>query len=262
MKLLDAATVTTGTGDWTRGYDADSRGCGDVTVYLQECDPAVTADIVGDSDDLVAAQGCSYKVRPFGIVATLTRSTLMAKPDDETWLAQALRDAAEIPVSRGLLVRQGTGDVWLGSPDVQQVPAPTALTDKTAVRKAISDARALYFRRVFGLGDPILHVNPGNALEMRDAGVIQIDPVTGDDRTIWGDVVVISQGYYDIPGLTAVPSAFWTAPIEITLSEVKPEEVVQFVQGNKTMHQVTMLAQIDTPPCAMVRVGPAPTVAP
>lgn len=261
MKLLDAAEVETREGqDWTHGWDSDTRGCGGVTVWLSECDPDVVADVVGDSSDLLGDADCGYRVIPFGIVATLARNTRNAREDDTEWLSRALREGSEIPVARGLLLRQGRGstlgDTWIGNPDVQEIPAPT-MTDAAAVRAAVTDARAMFFRKTFAL-DPILHVNPENALDLKAAGVIQIDPVTGDDRTVWGDPVVISQGYYDIPGLTAVPPAFFTGPIKITLSAVNQEDVVLAWRANKSLQEVTRLAAIDTPPCAMVRIGPAP----
>lgn len=257
MKLLDAAEVKTGTGDWTRGWDSEERGCGNVVVYLQHCDTAVAADVVGDSNDLDHTDtDCGYRVIPFGIVAALVRNTRAGQEDDGDWLRKALREAAEIPVSRGLLLQQADGDTWIGNASVDEVPAPT-LTDKAAVQKAVTDSRALFFSKTFAL-EPILHVNPGAALALKDAGVITLDPVTGDDRTAWGDKVVISEGYNDIPDLTAVPIAFWTGPITITLSEVNEEDLVRTTLQNKVMHQATLVAAIDAAPCAMVRIGAAP----
>lgn len=260
MKLLDAAEVKTGTGDWTRGWDSEERGCGNVVVYLQNCE-AEFADVVGDSADLDHTDtDCGYRVIPFGIVATLVRAVRASQSDDADWLKKALREAAEIPVARGLLIQQAEGDTWIGNAAVDQVPAP-ALTDLPAVRKAVSDARAAFFGKTFGLV-PILHVTPNSAIALRDAGVIALDPTSGDYETVWDDPVVISEGYYDIPGLTAVPIAFWTGPIQITLSEVADEDIVRAVRQNKEMFQATMIAAIDTAPCAMVRIGAAPAVAP
>jgi hypothetical protein len=264
VKLLDAAEVEwkpRDAGGWTRGWDGDSRACGTIHVYLSECDPDVTADVIGDQateDD--PSEDCGYRVVPFGIVASMVRSTRMAKDDDAQWLADALKASAEIPVSRGLLVRQGMGtalgDTWLGNPQVDSVPAPT-LTDANAVADAVSAARRIFFEKTIGI-QPILHVNPANAIMLKKAGVVELDPANGQDRTAWGDPVVISEGYYDIPDLSAVPAAFWTGPIKITLSEVNEEEVAQAVRQNRRMNQVTMIAAIDTLPCAMVRIGAAP----
>lgn len=259
MKLLDAATVTTGTGNWTRGWDGDSRACAGVSVYLSECDPAVTQNVIGDSDSDDVVEACGYRVIPFAVHATLKRSTRNELPDDGTWLAQALRDSAELPVARGLLVRQGTvGDTWLGNPSIEGIASPA--TDAAATAAAVSEARKRFFAKTIGL-EPLLHVSPDGALRLRNAGVLQLDPVTGDDRTVWGDAVVISPGYYDVPGMTATPLAWYTGPIEITLSQVSEEEIMRFLRGNQVMHQVTMIVAIDTMPCAIVRVGPAPTPA-
>jgi hypothetical protein len=256
VKLLDAAEVKPGTGDWTRGWDTEQRGCGGLSIFLSECDPEVTADVVGDAENLDADENCGYRVIPFGFVATMVRNTRAARDDDEQWLANTLRDNAEIPVSRGLLVRQGIADTWIGNPDVDEVPAP-APGDNDALATAITDARRLFFGKTFGL-QPILHTNPTSAIRLRKAGVIELDPANGEDRTPWGDPVVISAGYYDIPGLSPVPPAFFTGPIEITLSDVNAEDIVRSVRRNKVMYQTTMMAAIDTAPCAMVRIGAAP----
>ena len=271
MKLLDAAEVKTGTGNWTRGWDGDSRACSGLSVYLSECDPDATSDVIGEEDAEETDEECGYRVIPFGIVAQFRRSTRNARDDDAAWLARSLREGAEVPVARGLLVRQGMGlsqtaaagggviatDVWLGSPNVESIPAP-ALTDNVAVADAIADGRALFFQRTLGI-QPILHVNPGMAIRLKNAGVVELDPDNGEDRTAWGDPVVISEGYSDIPGMTASPIAFWTGPIEITLSDVNQEEIIRATRQNKLVHQVTMLAAIDTPPCAIVLIGDAPT---
>jgi hypothetical protein len=260
VRLLDAAEVLPrGSGDgWAGGWDGDSRVCSGIHVYLSECDPEVTADIIGTDDFLDA--DCGYRVIPFGVVAELDRKTISARDDDEEWLRKALKESAEIPVARGLLVRQGwgsaLGDTWLGNSNAYQVTAPT-LTDGVALGDAISDGRAEFFRRTIGIR-PILHVNPDYALVLSRAQVIAIDPVTGDILTAWGDPVVISEGYYDIPGMTATPSAFWTGPITITLSDVNKEEVIRQTRMNRERFQVTMLAAIDTAPCAIVRIGAAP----
>jgi hypothetical protein len=259
VKMLDAAEVQTkASGGWERGWDGDTRPCGGMHVYLSDCDPAVNSDVIGVEG--TNPDHCAYRVVPFGIVADMTRSTRMAQEDDAQWLARALNEAAEIPVSRGLLVRQGMGsalgDTWLGNVLVEEVAAPD-LTDANATAATISEGRRIFFQKTLGL-QPILHVNPTNAVALRKAGVVELDPQNGEDRTVWGDTVVISEGYYDIPDLTAVPVAFWTGPIKVTKSEVATEDVVRAIRQNLSMNQVTMVAAIDTLPCAMVRIGAAP----
>lgn len=260
MKLLDAAEVLPrGTGEgWARGWDGDPRVCSGVHVYLSECDPAATADIIGT--DTFEDTSCAYRVIPFGIVAELDRKTMAARPDDAEWLRKALQESAEIPVARGLVVRQGwgsaLGDTWIGNASATQITAP-ALTDLPAVAAAVSAGRKAFFAKTFGI-KPILHINPEHATVLKNSGVIQLDPTNDLTETIWEDPVVISEGYYDITGMTATPMAFWTGPIKVTLSDVNKEEVIHATRRNRERYQVTMIAAIDTSPCAIVRIGAAP----
>jgi hypothetical protein len=232
--------------------------CSGIHVYLSECEPGVTADVIG-TDEFIETD-CGYRVIPFGIIAELDRKTIMARPDDADWLRTALRASQEIPISRGLLVRQGMGaalgDTWLGNPNATSVPAPV-LTDANATAAAVSEGRRIFFSKTIGIR-PVLHVNPSNAVALKKAGVVELDPVNGEDRTAWGDPVVISEGYYDIPDLTATPAAFWTGPLSITVSDVNAEEAIHAARRNRERYQVSMLAAIDTPPCAMVLIGDAP----
>jgi hypothetical protein len=260
VKLLDAAEVLPrGTGDgWSRGWDGDARVCSGVHVYLSECDPDATADVFGTEADI--EYDCGYRVIPFGIVAELDRKTIASRNDDEDWLRAALKESSEIGVARGLILRQGwgsaLGDTWIGNPSAEEIPAPT-LTDLPAVAAAISAGRKAFFAKTFGI-QPILHVNPEHITVLKNAGVIQLDPVNDLTETVWEDPVVVSEGYYDIDGMTATPLAFWTGPIKITLSDVNKEEIIAATRQNRLRYQVSLLAAIDTPPCAIVRIGAAP----
>jgi hypothetical protein len=261
VKLLDAAEVETReTNGWERGWDGDPRGCGGVSVYIQDpCEPTAS-DVIGSEADEATADMCAYRVIPFGFIAEMRRGVQMSRNDDEQWLADALKLGSELPVARGLLVQMGTdpriSDTWIGNDQSSEVAAP-AVTDATAVAASVAEARSIFFQKTIGL-QPILHVNPGVAIVLKKAGVVELDPVNGEDRTAWGDRVVISEGYGDIDGLTPVPLAFFTGPLKITLSPVNQEDVVNAVRQNRKMYQVSRVAAIDTLPCAIVRIGAAP----
>jgi hypothetical protein len=269
VKLLDAAEVKPGTGNWEQGWDGDPRGCGGVSVYISDpCDPDAGQDVIGSAADAdgrnpASVDDCSYRVVPFGFVAEMVRSTRMSKDDDMDWLAGALKESSEIPVARGLLVQTGVAPrentTWIGNDQATEIAAP-ALTDNNAVADAVAAGRSAFFAKTIGLR-PILHVNPGRAITLKKAGVVELDPNNGDDRTAWGDPVVISEGYSDIPDLSPVPLAFWTGPLEITLGDVNREDVVKATRMNRTLLQVTRMAAIDTLPCAIVRIGAAPAPA-
>jgi hypothetical protein len=269
VKLLDAAEVKPGTGNWEQGWDGDPRGCGGITIYIAApCDPAGGQDVVGTAADAdgrnpASVDDCAYRVVPFGFVAEMIRPTRMSKDDDMDWLVKAVKEASEIPVARGLLVQTGTAPresaTWIGNDLATEIAAP-ALTDNDAIADAVAAARTAFFAKTIGL-QPILHVNPGHAVRLKKSGVVELDPANGQDRTAWGDPVVISEGYSDIPDLSPVPLAFWTGPIEITLGDVNREDLVRVHRMNRTLLQVTRMAAIDTLPCAIVRIGGAPAPA-
>ena len=260
MKLLDAAEVNTrAPGNWERGEDVDARECG-TTIWLEHCDPAAGGNVIGDRDDL-AQEVCPYYAETFGISASITRNSRMMNEDDASWLERVLKENSEIAVARSLLVRQGASDVWLGHEDVGSVANP-GLGDPVAFGDAVNAARKLYFQRA--VPPPLMHVAPGAATRLKSAGVIDVDPKSGEAYSIWGDPVVISEGYYDVDGLSNVPPVFFTAPITITMSAVNQEDTTWEARNRTNQHmlQVTRLARVETPPCAMVRVGAAPSVTP
>lgn len=262
MKLLDAAEVEIkARGGWEQGWNGDPRGCGGVSIYIQDpCEPATTSDVVGTEADENTVDQCAYRVIPFGYVAEMRRNVRMAQEDDGAWLAKALKASSEIPVARGLLVQIGVagrlGDTWIGNPEATQIAAP-ALTDQAAVGTAVGAARTAFFSKTIGV-QPILHVSSAAATALVQADVVGFSPVDGEAKTIWGDPVVISEGYDPIPGMTALPVAFFTGPVKITLSDVNEEDVIQATRLNRVMFQASQIAAIDTLPCAIVRIGPAP----
>jgi hypothetical protein len=219
--------------------------------------------VIGTEADEATDEACAYRVIPFGFIAEMRRAVRMAKDDDEDWLVGAVKESSEIPVARGLLVQLGNAprisDTWIGNAQATEIPAPV-LTDNTAVATAVADARSAFFSQTIGI-QPILHVNPGAAIVLKKAGVVELDPVNGEDRTAWGDPVVISEGYSDIPNLTPVPLAFFTGPLKITLSEINREDVVNAVRQNRKMFQVSRVVAIDTLPCGIVRIGAPPAPA-
>jgi len=252
VRLLDAATVTTGTGDWNRGKSVDDREAG-LSIYLADCDPDVTSDVIGDDGSIV----CPYRTHAFPLVATLRRNSRLEAADDPAWLKKALAEHNEMGIGMSLLVQQGLSDVYLGNPEVLEIADP-GVADMGAFIKALSDARKAFFQRSANL--PIMHVHPDVSPALRAAGVIVINPQDGQDYNAWGDPTVISEGYYDIAGCTPNPRVFFTGPISITLSDINEEEIMRAVQQNQSMIQVTQEALIDTSPRAMVRLGAAPEV--
>lgn len=244
MKLLEAATVNQGGERWTSGYNSTARECG-VQLRLTDACEEESIELVGNEDSTASA----YFVKPFSIEAQLNRGVLCERPDDKEWLEKVLENNLEYPLSRALVVQPIDGtDSWLNHADVQEVALAGATADN--YRTAVVAARKLWYESVLSLeGQPIFHVPPSIAPILVTAGVLQVDG-GGKAVTIWGEPVVIANGYE-----MGTPRAFFTGPIKIEYMKIESGEILRHVRLNSSTIVVNTLAVVDTPPCAIVRVG-------
>lgn len=233
MKLLEAAKVTYGDGEWTLGEDKTPRECS-VTVFLaQACDPDEQSVITG-------APLSSYRTGPFTVVAELEQPLRCAADDDGKWLNDALADVVERAIGKSFYHEPFEGsDTWLGGLGITVIPVTADLAVDTAL------ARKTWFQKV-AAEVPIMHVSPGSVTKLLTARIIDID--NGKLVSVWGDEVVTNDAYED-----SVP-VFFTGPIEIRLSSV--EEATGYeVRKNQAITQVTQVVVVDMAPCAIVSVG-------
>jgi hypothetical protein len=241
MRLLEAANVEESGGNWGLGWNEQDRHCG-LHVYLGDvCVPEDTStDVIGSA----ASESESYRVSPFSVSARLTRSWMCALPDDERWLGAAVLEATEMAVGRALVTEAVDGSVnWIGAPGVPAVGGTPA---------DVAVGRQRWFEANGGRGDPLLHVGIKNLPGLAKEFIVMRD--NGELVSIWGDPVVVSPGYGDLP------LAFWTGPVEIRLS---PVDVAEEFAARHNLGVVlgARFAAVNLSPCMMVRVGTVPAPA-
>lgn len=243
MRLLDAATVVNGSGRWTAGQDMDTRSCA-ISVTLEEaCDVGTSTVITGAEDP------DKYTVRAFGINALLPRSVGCERKDDNEWTAEQLRDATEQAIGRALVVEPFTGsETWVGVTGVATVP----YTPATPVVAATLAAAVIAGRKAWvatNIGNAVLHVPSSLLPALIDQRIVMDD----GDETVWGDAVVVNDGY------EALDQPFWTGPITIYLDAVQSGETGRTILGNRVDYSAYRVAAVDMAPCAVVLVGGYPT---
>jgi hypothetical protein len=258
VKLLDAATVNPQdrmANHWQMGYKGVSRECA-VSVELQvPCPPdsstaawdATVTPLIGT----VTSTKTQYDVTPVPIRYYLRQSVSCEQDDDKDWFTEAVIAKTDYAVSRALVMETPTGaDTWVGAAGVQSV----SLAGNTAAnwRTAVAAARKLWVHSVVSRNEhPILHVPPLLAGDLLGAGLLQINGPEEVD-SIWGDRVVISDGYDD----PATPHVFFTGEIIVRLSELDEEGGVGYDHRiNEYSLEAHRWAAIDLAPCAIVRVG-------
>jgi hypothetical protein len=248
MKLLEAATVNRDAINlFGAGYNAEIRDCG-VQMRLTDACEETSQQLVGDSTSAVGF----YYVKPFAIEVELARSVVCEKPDDQSWVEKVTEANLEYPLSRALVIQPiASTTSWLGDAGVASVPlagSPTADDYGTAVMAA----RKLWFETVMTLeGGPIMHVPPSLVPTLVKAGVLQMK-LDGDAATILGDKVVISPGYDRANGPGNV---FFSGPIKIAYMPIQSNDMLRRTRTNDSVVVANTIAIIDTPPCAIVRVG-------
>lgn len=246
MKLLEAARVNRDSLNlFGAGYYSDTRECG-LQVRLTDACEETSIPLVGDN---TSAAG-QYFVKPFAVEAELRRSALCERSDDQSWVEKALEASLEFALSRALVIQPIDGTTsWLGDPGVASVTlaaSPTADDYGTAVMAA----RKQWFETVVSLdGGPILHVPPSLVLTLVKAGVLQMNQA-GEAATILGDKVVIAPGY-DRTGARV----FFSGQIKIAYMPIDSNDLLRRARTNDSVVVANTVAIVDTPPCAIVRVG-------
>jgi hypothetical protein len=246
MKLLEAASVNRDALDLGgAGYNVNMRDCG-LNVRLTDACAETSVQVVGDN----TSEAGTYYVKPFAIEAELRRSVLCERPDDKSWVEKVLEANLEYPLSRALVIQPiASTTSWLGDSGVASVTLPGSPTADD-YGAAVMAARKLWFETVMTLeGGPIMHVPPTLVPTLVKAGVLQMMP-DGSAATILGDKVVIAPGY-DRTGARV----FFSGPIKIAYLPVDANDLLRRTRTNDSVVVANTIAIIDTPPCAIVRVG-------
>lgn len=259
MKLLDAATVNPPdrwAGRWDMGYSGVSRECAVHMEIEVPCppDPATAAwnatvtPLIGST----ASRKAEYNVKPFPVRAFLRQSVTCEQDDDKDWLLRAVQAKVDFIVSRALVNETVTGsDTWIGAAGVQSVAlaaTPTAANWQTAV----AAARKQWIQSVVTTEThPILHVPPSLAGPLMAASLLMINGPEEVD-SIWGDPVVISDGY----DFAATPKVFFSGEVIVRTTAWNDEGGVKYNHRmNDYLLEIDQWAAVDLAPCAIVRVG-------
>lgn len=259
MKLLDAATVNPQdrwADRWQLGYAGVSRECAAHVEIEVPCPPdsataawnATVTPLIGST----ASRKAQYDVLPFPVRAFLRQDVTCEQPDDKDWFIDAFKAKVDYIVSRALVMETVTGsDTWTGAAGVQTVAlaaTPTAANWRTSV----AAARKQWTHSVISREThPLLHVPPLLAGELMAASLLQINGPE-EVNSIWGDKVIISDGYDD----AATPKVFFTGEIIVRLSGVNDEGGPKYNHRmNDYLLEIDQWAAVDLAPCAIVRVG-------
>jgi hypothetical protein len=246
MKLLDAATVENGDGNWVSGYEIGADQCGLVSAVSDTCNPSSYVVIGGSEDGTPLA----LRVTPFAVLVRMNERTTfcswqeiaaqldgLINVEKEKAAGHALwfgSDAGEGPSAPDPNPRQG--ETWLGNAAVTSVAAGS---DDTA---SLADALAAFYAKTVGV-EPVIHLGTSAALRM---AWIDKDSIRGIDAP-----VVINPGY-DPDGIAI------TGPVRIRFGNVQKLDGVN-TSVNRVSADANVLGAIEFDPCAAVVVGPLPT---
>lgn len=240
MKLLDVATVERGV-QIRDAYNLPARECGVELRITEFCDttPEDTA-LIGTDTSLPG----EFKVASFPLQGFLRRGVLCAQPDDQAWFGRAFDQKLEFALTWALVVQHAAGaESWSNGAGTQQ----TALagTSDVQLRDAVAIARRQWMKSVMtdDAKGPILHVPPRYAAALKTQGVLE-----SVDKSIYGDRVVIGDGYDEHPNI------FYSGAIKIRLGE-KIQDHVPVPRINNEINVIDLGVEIVVPPCSIVRAG-------
>ena len=240
MGLLDAATVTTGDGDWTSGYEIESWGCA-VGEYITDI---CTPDPIHVAGNTYRTPGSgevgAIKIEPFVFTAGLTRETRHTAGLERAKVTEFIA-ASEIPLA--VVFSQGftdyTGETLatvpdVGKPSVSLVPAGVGTTVYEDLLTAWSAKTTQPWT------DVLLHVGLGRWLGLTEDLRLALDALDIE--------LVVSPGY---------PSDFvaLTGPVAIRLSSIQTLTQTDALANNVYI-EATRMAAIEFDPCLAFLMEP------
>lgn len=239
MGLLDIATVETGDGQWTAGYEVESWGCG-VGEYITDlCTPDPIHVAGAEYRESDGGTPGSVKIVPFSFVAGIARNTRYFSDTDVPRLAEFIA-ASETPVayvfSRGFAGYEGETLATAASNDKPSVT--TVAAGASTQETIISLLEAWSNRSTFGYDSAVLHLGVSAAFSLSS------QPFVSEAWSVLNEMeidVAISPGY---------PTDFvaLTGPIVIRLSSIQVLKATDALH-NKIFFEATRLAAIEYDPC-------------
>lgn len=241
MKLLSDVANVTRSETVRDSWNLSTRECGVQILITEVCDstPEEIA-LVGDDD---SAPG-EFKVVSFPILGLFRRGRFCEQDDDMDWFDDAFEANLELAATWALTVEHAAGSTsWTNGAGVQTVALAATPTDAQVVA-AVEAGRRQWVKSVSTRDKrPIMHVPPQLAPMLKVQGVLD-----NADKNIWGDRVVIGDGYDEHP------QVFWTGPINIYLGERTTEQTPK-ARTNDELTTADQVMAIAVPPCSIVRVG-------
>lgn len=243
MKLLgDGGVADVTREDVVRdSWNVSARECGVQILISQTCsDTPTEIALIGDD---TSAPG-EFKAVSFPVLGFFRRGRFCEQPDDLDWFDDVFETNLELVATWALTVDHAAGsDSWTNGTGVQTVSLAATPTDAQQVA-AIEEGRRLWLKTVSTRDkSPIMHVPPKLAPMLKVQGVLD-----NADRNIWGDRVVIGQGYDEHP------QVFWTGPIGVHIG-ARTTEATPKARTNDELTASDQMMALVIPPCSIVRVG-------
>ena len=240
MKLIEYVTRSNhGDNGWYPGTESEDRSCA-VSIQLTDvCGPDPTK---GDIVNGVPAEPANYDIVAFATTARIDRLIPCAADDEIDWLTKEMNsdEVLDRVIGRAICTEHATGAMtWIGDAAVTVEDAAGGVPGAVASgRMTWTDGNS---------GTPALHSSADILPSLVTAGIVTED----GQKTVWGDDVVLSNGY--LPATT-----FWSGPISVDIGKVQVDTWMD-APANKMAFNGTRMLAVDMSPCSVVRIGALPT---
>lgn len=244
--MTDALRLTSGR-IGPNGSEFTSRECAVNLEFVGDlCSPVTTPLIDGGPTD-------TYATNPVGLLGSLDLPVNCSRPDDDAFLTSAMDNSIDIGIAQALITAPATGPtggVWIGHPDVIEVPRATSAPTAAEIARA----RSVWARQSVHDGpvSPTLYLSPSLVPSLVESGYLAADD--GPVRTVDGDSVAWSPAF----DWSGSPVCFWAAGLAARVSTVELVGAVD-TRVNRQVTSANLVIEVTAPsPCGIVRVGPAP----
>lgn len=226
-RLIDAAEMRRGDGDWSAGLSVQTLACALSTRLPALCLPAAGADLAGTRGGIPGA----WQLNVFGIEVRLDNRQICGQGlDTEKITRDAVREQEDYAFGWALYNGTGGSDMFVGGQG-----ATTIASTK------IADVIQAFYAKVVGV-QPILHLGLQAAVDLAAL-------FNGDGRlAFWPDMPIVVNAAYP------VGAVFCTGPIELYAGTVQTIEANRYAHNTKTT-EANELAAVSLDPCTVVIGG-------